>query len=154
MSKKLRNIFIIVLVVLGLLQFVGPDRPVVAVDNPGDILLHANIPSEISGMLKTSCYDCHSMETKYPWYSYIAPVSWFLYSHIDHGREELNFSTWDSMDKRSKLRALKDIQEVLEEGEMPLPSYVNLHDEAALSDEQKEILITWAKDLSRQVIKE
>ncbi len=140
------------LVVLVILQFVGPKRPATSAQNPGDIFHQTEIPSAIGGMLKTACYDCHSMETTYPWYGYIAPVSWFLISHIDEGREELNFSDWSSLDKRSKLRALKDIQEVIEEGEMPMASYVNMHSEAALSDSQKEALMDWAKTLSREVI--
>ena len=153
-SKKIKYTFIILLVVFAILQFVGPERPATSTENPGDILQVANISPEISNMLKSACYDCHSMETKYPWYGFIAPVSWFLYGHIDHGREELNFSNWTSLDKRGKLRALKDIQEVLEEGEMPLSSYVGLHEEADLTDAQKEALMAWAKEFAGVVIKE
>lgn len=154
MNRKLKYILIAIVVILGTLQLLGPERPVTSSDNPEDILVTASISSEISGILKTACYDCHSMETTYPWYGYVAPVSWFLIRHIDHGREELNFSNWTSMDKRSKLRALKDIQEVIEEGEMPLSSYVKLHGEAALSEEQKTALVDWAKEFAREVIKQ
>jgi len=153
-NKKSKYILIVILVFLSILQFVGPERPATATENPGDMLQVANISPEISGMLKSACYDCHSMETKYPWYASIAPVSWFLFRHIDHGREELNFSDWTTLDKRGKLRALKDIQEVLEEGEMPLSSYVKMHEEAALTDEQKEALMAWAKEFASVVIKE
>ena len=153
-SKKTKYILIVILVFLSILQFVGPERPATTTENPGDILQVANISPEISDMLKSACYDCHSMETQYPWYASIAPVSWFLYRHINHGREELNFSEWAFLDKRSKLRVLKDIQEVLEEGEMPLYSYVNMHEEAELTDAQKEALMAWAKEFAGVVIKE
>ncbi|XOV91459.1 MAG: heme-binding domain-containing protein [Bacteroidota bacterium] len=154
MNRRLKYILIALLVIFGSMQLIGPEKPITSSDNQGDLLVASEISSEISGILRTACYDCHSMETNYPWYGSIAPVSWILYGHINHGREELNFSTWTSMDKRSKLRALKDIQEVIEESEMPLSSYVSMHGDAHLTEDQKTAIITWAKEFARVVIKE
>lgn len=154
MSRTLRYILIGVGIFFAILQFVGPTRPAVSLENPEDLMQSTEISQDISVMLETACYDCHSMETQYPWYSHIAPVSWFLYGHIDHGREELNFSDWASMDKRSKLKALKDIQEEVEQKEMPMNSYIRMHKEAELTDAQREALVAWAKEYSRQVFKE
>ncbi len=154
MSKNRRYILIGIGVFFAVIQFVGPAKPSVSEDNSGDLLQNSTISPEISGTLKTACYDCHSMETKYPWYASIAPVSWFIFNHIDHGREELNFSNWASLDKRSRLRILKDIQEEVEEKNMPMNSYIKMHEEADLTDEQREALISWAKAFATDVLKE
>ncbi|MEQ8471307.1 MAG: heme-binding domain-containing protein [Marinoscillum sp.] len=149
-----RNIGLGLLAILLILQFVGPSRPEVIEDNPGDILLASSPSVEIAGTLRSACYDCHSMETKYPWYGYVAPISWYLIEHIEHGREELNFSTWTDLDKRAKLRVLKDIQEEVEEKKMPLESYADLHEEAELTEEQRASIVQWAKALAIDVLKQ
>jgi len=144
---------IIVLAVI-LLQFIGPSAPENRSENPDDLILTAKVDSEVAGVLKAACYDCHSMETKYPWYSSVAPVSWFVFDHIEEGRDELNFSDWNTYEKRRKLRKLKEVQEEVEEGKMPLESYTLIHGEAKLTDAQKELLINWAKDEANSVLSE
>jgi len=144
----------IILVVVILLQFFRGSAPEVTVENPNDLIATAELSGDIAATLRAACYDCHSMETKYPWYSYITPVSWFLFHHIDEGRDELNFSEWAAYSKRDKLRKLKDIQEEVEEGEMPMESYVIMHSEASLTEEQREAIVTWAKNFAGEVIRE
>ncbi|MAE85510.1 MAG: hypothetical protein CMB80_22435 [Flammeovirgaceae bacterium] len=153
-SKVLKIIVLVIFVAFGVLQFLGPNKPETTNRSPEDLTEVVELPNGIESMLVAACYDCHSMETKYPWYGSVAPVSWILFDHIEHGREELNFSYWKSMSKREKLRGLKDIQEVLEENEMPLDDYVKMHSEAELSADQKNELISWAKSLANQVISE
>lgn len=149
----IKKIVLGLIVAMLVLQFVGPSRPTVRSENPGDIMRTTETSLEISGLVRAACYDCHSMETKYPWYGYVAPASWYLFEHIEHGREELNFSMWQELDKRKKLKALKDIQEVMEDNEMPLDAYVDMHPEADLTDDQKEMIITWARELAKGVLK-
>lgn len=153
MNKIVTVIVGVLVLVLIILQVVGPSRPEVLEETPDDLLLTEEIPDQIAFTLKTACYDCHSMKTKYPWYGYVAPISWFLIDHIAEGREELNFSYWRQLSKREKLRALKDIQEEVEEGEMPLESYVVVHSEAELTDDQRKELVAWAKGLANEVLK-
>ena len=108
-------------------------------------------------VLKRACYDCHSNETLWPWYSYVAPVSWLIARHVDHGRDRLNFSEWDKYSLRDKKHILKDIPEEIEEGEMPMDNYLPLHPEAELSEEDIEALEKWVverkKDLVDQKVK-
>jgi len=153
-NKIVKYIIGIIAVVVILLQFMGPDAPDNRENNPDDLLMNTQVDAEVAGLLRASCYDCHSMETKYPWYSKISPVSGFLFDHIEEGRDELNFSNWQTYEKRRKLRKLKEIQEEIEEGEMPMKSYTLVHGEARLSDSQKELIINWAKDYSKKVFSE
>lgn len=154
MSKFKKYIWIGLLLALIIIQFVGPAKPVVSMDNPNDLLSTTDVSEDVSVMLKNACYDCHSMETKFPAYSKVAPVSWFINGHIKHGREELNFSDWNTFDKRTKIKLLKKIEEEVEEGKMPMASYTWLHSEAKLSDDQKKQLMTWADEMANQVFAE
>ena len=101
-------------------------------------------PPEVLGLLKRACYDCHSNETRWPWYGYIAPFSWFLGDHIEEGRAELSFSEWSTYPAKRKQKKLEEILEELEEGEMPLFSYTLLHRDAVLSPEELAVLKAWA----------
>lgn len=103
------------------------------------------VPTEIAGILKTSCYDCHTNESLYPWYTNIAPVSWWIKKHINEGRDELNFSEWGSYSLRRKDHKLDEIVEMIDEEEMPLKSYLITHGDASLSAAQKTQLVEWAK---------
>lgn len=91
---------------------------------------------ETAEIARRACYDCHSNETVWPWYAYVAPVSWRVAEHVEHGREHMNFSEWDTPNEDAD-----EIVEVLEEGEMPLPDYLRLHAEARLTDEELEAFI-------------
>lgn len=86
-----------------------------------------------------ACFDCHSNETKWPWYSNIAPVSWLVQNHVDEGRHEVNFSAWRGDAKHGEKPA--ELQEMIEEGEMPMAGYVALHDHAKLTDDEKKQLV-------------
>lgn len=142
-------------VLLGLLviaQFALPKPPPNETNNPGDLIASGLADTQVAGLLKNSCYDCHSNEVNYPWYSKIAPVSMLVRHDVLEGKEELNFSTWQDYDKRRMLRKLKEIKEVLEEGEMPLGIYTLMHPGAKLSDADKELLTNWANGLTEQVM--
>lgn len=102
-------------------------------------------PEEIMNIFKTSCYDCHSNETVWPWYSYVAPVSFLVAHDTNHGREYVNFSEWDSYSANDKEEAIEEIWEEVEEDHMPLWFYVILHPEAKLSDADKEIIKSWSE---------
>ncbi len=102
-------------------------------------------PSDVKAILKRACYDCHSHETVWPWYSQVAPVSWLLAWDVAEGREELNFSTWNRYGSRQIVKKMKEIVEEIEEGEMPPWFYLPTHPEARLSDSDRRLLIQWAQ---------
>lgn len=154
MKKVVLYVLLSLVVVFVILQFVGPTRPEVRTDNPKDLMAMASIDSKVADLLKSACYDCHSMETNYPWYANVAPVSWRLFDHIEEGREELNFSEWGTLGKVKKIRKLKDVAEEVEEGKMPLDDYVTWHPEAKLSEDQKNMLVEWANSFAREVMKQ
>ena len=140
--------------VLLVIQFFRGTYPETVDENTSDLQTVSEVSSGIGQILNSACYDCHSMETNYPWYSKMAPVSWLIIDHIKEGREELNFSKWGEYPKRTKIRKLKDIAEEIEEHKMPLESYTLLHSEAKLSDKQREILVNWADEMSKTILSE
>lgn len=102
-------------------------------------------PPEVSRILRRSCYDCHSNETHWPWYAYVAPVSWLAVHDVDEGRRELNLSDWASMpEKRHKMAPQKMIDEI-DSGAMPMPRYLWLHPDARLTPEEVETIRKWAE---------
>lgn len=136
------------------IQFVPNELPAVEMNNPGDIIQSGIVSQEVSGLLKTSCYSCHSNETIYPWYSYVAPSSWLVAKDVREGREELNFSTWQENDMVKKLGFLDDISSEVGEGRMPMEIYTFMHPSAKLTDEQRELIVTWAEDTMDIVVEE
>ncbi len=102
-------------------------------------------PAPIEGLLRRACYDCHSHETRWPWYSRLAPVSWWLDAHVRKGRADLNFSQWPLFDTETQGLFLRDIEKQLEDGTMPLRSYVLGHPSARLTAAEKTVLVEWAR---------
>ena len=126
-------------------QAYRPDRTNPAVDERRTLSANTRLTPEVEAILRRSCNDCHSSETAWPWYSNIAPASWFLKQHVDEGRRELSFSEWASYPKRKRERKLHEMCEQVESGEMPLKSYLPLHPGARLSDEDRRRLCEWAR---------
>jgi len=118
----------------------------ISIPEPGtvDPAEEIKAPQEIMKMLKISCYDCHSFETKMPWYGNIAPVSWEVRSHIKKGREWLNFQTWERYDEEKKQKLYKGIVKTIDFS-MPMPMYLTMHEEAKLSSDEREKIKEWAK---------
>ena len=99
-------------------------------------------PSEVKAILKHSCYDCHSNETEWPWYSYVAPVSWIVAHDVKEGREHLNFSNWEPL--KDIIWIHQKICAEVSDGEMPLKAYLIAHPEAKISSEELAVLKAWA----------
>jgi hypothetical protein len=102
----------------------------------------------VQALLKNDCYDCHSNNTKYPWYSNIQPVRWLMAKHIQQGKEELNFSEFGSYSPRRQLSKLTGIANSIRDDIMPLSSYKLMHKNTILSINEKELLIKWAQQAS------
>jgi hypothetical protein len=154
MKRVLKIIVVVLFVGFIVIQFFRPDftnPPVVA-----EQTLEANVqlPENVRMILSRSCADCHSNATVYPWYSKIQPAAWFLAEHIDQGRRELNFSEWGKLENSRKIRKLEEVCEQVESREMPLPSYLWIHRDARMSDEEIKILCDWTKTESAKITAE
>lgn len=125
-------------------QFVRPERfnpPPVAGRSLEE---RAHVPPEVAGVLKRSCMDCHSNRTNWPWYSNVAPASWFVTDHVNHGRRHLNFSTWGDYDRRDAGQRLNGICATAKTGMMPLSSYTLIHRQARLAQTDVQTICAWA----------
>lgn len=142
----IKKILIGLIAILVIIQFFRIDKtnPIVVQEN--DFITITNPSENIKNILKASCYDCHSNETKYPWYTNFAPLSWWIKHHIDEGRDELNFSEWGTFKEKRKHHKLEECIELVEENEMPLSSYLITHSEAKISSENKALLLEWFKE--------
>lgn len=138
----MKKISIFILLVLIGIQFVPMDVPAEVPTKADDEL---KAPEEVHAILKRACFDCHSNHTDFPWYSSIAPVSWFTKMHVKEGREHMNFSIWASYDDEKKLKYLEKIPKAIK-SKMPLPSYLIMHKEAKLSEDDKKLLTEWASE--------
>ena len=127
------------LVVFAALQLKQPERA-----NP-PVESDVGAPANVDEILRRACYDCHSHETRWPWYGYVAPVSWWLAEHIEHGRGDMNLSRWPTYDLEEQAYIFKDIREQIVEDEMPLESYRIMHAGARLTEADKQILLKWAR---------
>ncbi|MDZ4726652.1 MAG: heme-binding domain-containing protein [Leptospira sp.] len=143
-----KTIFLITTIVFLLLQLVPVDR------NTHPELSPISASPQVTAILERSCYDCHSMKTNWPWYSYIFPISVLTAKHVVDGRTELNFSEWENLSLKKKATATSSIIEEIEEGEMPLYSYAILHPKSKLSVEDIEILKAWANQTEEAYDKE
>lgn len=132
MKKALKYLFFVLAALFVGIQFIPVERT-----NP-PVLADYNGPSEVQKVLRNSCYDCHSNETLWPWYSKIAPVSWLVAHDVKEGREELNFSNWPKY--ASDAHLVEEIYEEVAEGEMPMPIYLITHPSAKVSPEALRLL--------------
>jgi len=145
MKKFLKIAVLLAAILIGVLQFFRPsfiNPALVAGQAIEDSIL---VPAEVQMVISRSCNDCHSNKTLYPWYSQVSPFSWFLAGHIEDGRRELNFSEWNTYSDTKKGRKLEEICEMVEGGAMPLPSYLWIHRDAVLNNDQKRLICDWAK---------
>ena len=148
---KKKTIWIILVVIFIVIQLIPSGRPDVIKDNPNDLLRNVQAPEKVHQMLRAACYDCHSNESVYPWYAYVAPVSFLVSRDIRVGREELNFSDWTTFDKIEQAKLLDKITEEVDEGEMPMVIYPPLHPEAKLSNDDRQRIIDWADSLAESL---
>lgn len=111
--------------------------------NTADFTSIYKVPKNVETILRTSCYDCHSNNTYYPWYSYIQPVRFFMESHIKEGKENLNFNEWGNYSDRKQNNKLDRIAKQIKSNEMPLSSYTMIHKNAILTASQKKEVLDW-----------
>lgn len=133
------------------IQFVPTKRNQSDVVPKTDFMLVNKVPNGIKNKLQVSCYDCHSNNTTYPWYSKIQPGAWFMENHIKDGKKELNFSEWGSLSNRRKASKLRSIIKQIKNDEMPLSSYTLIHRNAILSKAEKQEIIQYITQLKNSL---
>ncbi|PWN58735.1 heme-binding domain-containing protein [Chryseobacterium viscerum] len=144
MAKK---IIFWILVGFALIQFFPIDRTNQPVDSVKNFVEAKKTPEKIRTLLKNACYDCHSNETVYPKYAFIAPVSWSVKSHVNEGREHINFSTWETYNKDLKESMLTKVVQTIQNKTMPMPGYIVYHKEANLSEAERTLLIQYFEEM-------
>ncbi len=125
------------------IQFAGPEKTNPPVEAARTIQVNTQITPEVSAIIARACQDCHSHQTRWPLYSYVEPVSWFLVDHVNDGRKHLNFSEWAAYEPKRMRKKLQEMFEEVEKGAMPLKSYLLLHPEARLSQDDIQQLGAW-----------
>lgn len=148
----LKKILLGLLVIFIISQFFPANLPKVKLENPADLIANNDLSPEISTMLRSTCYDCHSNETIYPWYAYVSPVKFLVSKDTRKGRKHLNFSEWENYSLEDKLEALDDISEEIEEGEMPMKIYPITHPNAKLNDADREVLVKWVDSFAESML--
>lgn len=143
--KIVKKVAVALLLIFVAMQFYRPEKNQAQGDHTAQFLTETNPPDKVKIILQQTCYDCHSNTTEYPWYNNVAPVSYWLANHVKDGKKHLNFSAWESYSAKKKDHKLEEVIEMVEEGEMPLNEYTWTHEEANLSEEQRNDIIEWAK---------
>lgn len=143
-----------VLVLALLIQFLGPAKTNPPVDASRAVAGHLQVPPQIGSLLQRACRNCHSHQTQWPWYSNVAPVSWFVIDHVNHARREMNLSEWDQYDREEARHLLEEVCEMVETREMPLEPYVWMHAEARLTEADIEELCGWTRSERQRLLNE
>lgn len=143
--KLPKKIILVVAIIFISIQFYSPTKNISPGNHTSTFIKETNPSPEITTLLKTSCYDCHSNDTAYPWYNNIAPISYWMANHVNEGKEHLNFSEWSTYSNDKKDHLLEELEEEAVKGEMPLKEYTWMHGDAKLSDYEVENLVRWIK---------
>ena len=151
MRKKIKIISISLLGALIIIQFIRPEKNISESVGPYDISAKYLVPDDVQNILKISCYDCHSNNTRYPWYWQIQPVTWFMNGHIKDAKKGLNFSTFTSYKIRRQYKLFDNIDKEVKSGDMPLTSYTLIHRDAILNDTEKVAIAKWTILLRKEI---
>ncbi len=144
-GKVLKWLAVAIVVVLIGMQFVRPARTNPAIDQTQTINARLQVMPQVAAIIDRSCQDCHSNSTRWPWYSHIAPASWFLIDHVNEGRRHLNLSEWGKLDKRRADKRLEEMCEQVSDKLMPIDSYTWIHWSAKLSADDIKTLCDWTE---------
>lgn len=153
-KKIAKVVSVVVGVVFVLIQFIQPNRTNPEVDESKTMQTELNIPADINALLVRGCKDCHSNQTVWPFYSYIAPASWLVSNDVTEGRKRFNMSEWGKYKFSKKVQKLSGIYQNVTDRSMPLPKYIPLHPEANLTDAERNQLAAWAQKEAEKLIGE
>ncbi|MFI2743064.1 heme-binding domain-containing protein [Zhouia sp. PK063] len=149
--KVFKTIAWILLIAFVGIQFFPTERNQSEAEYASDFMEVNTVPPMVQNKIKVSCYDCHSNNTKYPWYNKVQPVAWFLEDHIEEGKNELNFNEWGDYSDRRKNSKLRSIISQIEDDEMPLDSYTFIHRDAKFSESEKKEILKYMTQLKNKL---
>lgn len=141
-----RSVLITSLLLFVAIQIKTTDKTPIKVTPETDFLTLEDAPQEVTQLIQSTCYDCHSNHTQYPWYSHVAPISWWLEGHINNGKSKVNFSIWDSYTPAQQASLKNESAELIEKKWMPILTYKITHADARLTEAQRHMLIDWLKE--------
>jgi Haem-binding domain len=147
----IKKILVFLLIVLVIMQFFRPKKNSNAAAPANNIAVIYAMPDDVKHLLEAGCNDCHSNNTKYPWYAEVQPVALWLRNHINEGKEEINFDEFATYNLRRQYRKMEEVIKQVKEGEMPLNSYTWVHKEAIFTTAQKQSIISWAESIRTQM---
>lgn len=145
--KLLKKIGLVLLLVFIVAQFFSPEKNQGNTEGLTAFLNETKPSPEVKTILETTCFDCHSSNTKYPWYDKITPINFWLNEHVEDGKKHLDFSKWSDYSIKRKDHKFEEIAEEVEEKKMPLPSYTWTHGDANLSDAQIKAVVDWVNQV-------
>lgn len=145
--KFLRRLLVLLLIVFIVIQFFRPKKNISEGPQPNNIATVYPVPENVKMILAKACNDCHSNNTRYPWYNNIQPVAWWLNGHVQEGKRELNFDEFANASPRRQYNKLKQSKDLVNKGAMPLDSYTWIHKDAILSDGEKKTLADWVNSI-------
>lgn len=140
---KTKHFFLALGGLVALLQFFPIDRSVPVTDSDLEFHVVQKPPGEVMSLLKQACYDCHSNNTRWPWYAAIQPLGWWIQDHVEEGRAELNFSAFGRISASERGETLAHCAKLIQKGAMPLSSYVSMHPKARLDSAEIALLVDW-----------
>lgn len=150
--KAVKKILIVLAVVFIAIQFIPSGMPENIAEDKNSIVNSTLVSAPVLEQMKKSCFDCHSNQVQFPWYSKLAPSSWLLANHIREGKSHLNFSEWEAYSNREKIGLLEEIKDEVGSGKMPLKSYLLIHSDAKLNSEEISALIKWADEATANIL--
>jgi hypothetical protein len=142
-KRVLKWLVVLLVAIFACIQFVRAARSNPPVDQSKTITSRATVPAPVAAIFDRSCKDCHTNQTDWPWYSNVAPVSWFVADHVNHGRKAMNLSEWGTHDQDWQSRKLRQICDEVSDGGMPLSSYTPMHPHSKLSADDVKALCDW-----------
>ena len=145
-TKKTKKVLLILLAIVVVIQFFRPTKNL-SNDQTHDISTVIPVPDNVKQIIKTSCADCHSNFTVYPWYAEVAPVSWYLANHVNEGKEHLNFNEWTTYNKEQQQHLIKGLKKAMKGKWMPLSSYLLIHKNSRMTDEQYTAFYNWVNSI-------
>jgi len=145
-ATMLKKIGIGLVAILVIIQFIRPEKNL-SNDQKYHVFTKYPVPAEVNSIMESACNDCHSNQTRYPWYAEIQPSAWFLTNHVKEGKQKLNFSEFTNLPIAVQNHKFEEVIEMVKEGEMPLKSYtyIGMHSDAKLTDPQRTLLTDWAQ---------
>ena len=146
-----KKILVALLIILIIIQFIKPEKNIHAGPEPSDISTLYPVPSNVDSILSIACKDCHSNNTRYPWYNNFQPVAWFLANHVKDGKRSFNLNEFATYPVARQYDKIGEIKKQIDKGDMPLSSYTLIHNDAKLTTAQKNTIISWSENIRKEM---